>query len=122
VRNFSYLISRIATRHIALAITVFFAQGCASLSCDDYTSYDDILESWIGADLDSYERQNNDLALSVALHHFTQLEYEYDTPYTSYDGSQIFCKTWLLVDKSSGKIVSWYYEGECDVHGYCSNW
>jgi len=116
------LISGIATRHIAIAITILFAQGCASLSCDDYTSYEDMLESWIGADLDSYERQNNDVALSVALHHVTHLEYEYDTPYTNYDGSLIFCKTWLLVDKSSSKIVSWYYEGDCDAHGYCGKW
>ena len=96
-------------------------QGCAILDCDDYRRYDDILDSWVGNDLEDYERRNNGKARAVMERPRNRLEYEYNTPYTAYDGTQSYCKTWLDVDRDSGKIVNWRYEGDCYMHGYCAD-
>ena len=48
------------------------------------------------------------------------IQYEYNTPYVNYDGSRMYCKTWMEVDRDSGKILAWHYEGDCHMHGRCS--
>lgn len=94
-------------------------QGCAAFSCDNYQTYDDTLDSWVGADLSAYERRTENRAYSTMERPRNQIEYAFNTPYYNYDGTQMACRTWLDVDRSSGKITSWRYEGDCYMHGYC---
>jgi hypothetical protein len=114
--NFS---KRIASAALAAAF-LMTAQGCSMMSCDRYLTYDDQLDSWVGASLDDYERRFERRPSNVMERPQNRLEYTFETPYRQYDGSQLYCRTWLDVDRSSGEIVSWRYEGDCYMHGFCA--
>ena len=96
-------------------------QGCASFSCDNYMTYDDILNSWVGDDLSDFERRTNSRAYSTMDRPRNRIEYTFNTPYYNYDGTTMPCTTWLEVDRASGEIVSWSYEGDCYMHDYCGD-
>ena len=61
-------------KHLTTAIPVLSAativlvsglSGCAAFSCDNYMTYDDTLNSWIGAELSDYERRTDNRAYST---------------------------------------------------------
>lgn len=93
-------------------------QGCA-MNCKNYRTYDDQLNRWVGASLQDYERTMSVRPTSHMERPQGRLEYSYSTPARRYDGTQANCRTWLEADRDTGKIVSWRYEGDCYLHGYC---
>ena len=99
----------------------FGLQGCASFSCDNYMTYDKILDSWVGDELSSYERRNDVRAYSSMDRPQNRIEYAFNTPYYNYDGTQEACRTFMEVDRGSGEIVNWRYEGACYMHGRCAD-
>jgi hypothetical protein len=105
---------------VVAAAAVLLLQACAT-SCDNYMTYDDILNTWVGHDLDAYERQLDVRASNVMERPLRRLEYTYSTPVHRYDGSEAYCRTWLEADRDTGKIVTWRYEGDCYLHGYCGS-
>ena len=105
---------------VALAIMTFGLQGCSVLSCDNYMTYDDILDTWVGSDLSAYEQRTDNHPYSTMERPRNMMEYAFNTPYVNYDGSQQACRTWLEVDSQTGEIVGWRHEGECYMHGYCA--
>lgn len=115
MKRFYLILRRTTIASTALALL----QGCA-MSCDDYRTYDDTLNSWVGHNLKDYERQTGHQASSVMERPQGRLEYSYSTPYTGYDGSQMQCRTWLEADRETGKIITWRYDGSCYMHGYCA--
>jgi hypothetical protein len=107
-------------RHASIAgAALALLQGCA-MSCDNYRTYDDTLDSWIGYNLEDYERRSGNRASNVMERPQGRLEYTYSTPYVSYDGSQTYCRTYLEADRETGKIIAWRYDGDCYMHGYCA--
>lgn len=105
---------------LVIAMPAFLAMsGCAAFSCDDYMTYNDVLDTWVGADLSNYESRTNRRPLNVMERPQNRLEYAFDTPYRNFDGSEMYCRTWLEVDRGSGEIVNWRYEGDCYMHGFC---
>ena len=96
-------------------------QGCAAFYCDNYRTYDDTLDTWMGADLSDYERRTDNRAYSTMDRPRNRIEYAFNTPYYNYDGTQEACRTWLEVDRGSGEIVGWRYEGACYMHGRCAD-
>ena len=93
--------------------------GCAILDCEDYRTYSNTLDTWVGSDIERYERQLNRRPVDVMERPRNRLEYEYDTDYTQYDGSRLYCRTYFEVDRDTGQIVTWRYEGDCYMYGYC---
>ena len=110
-----------AARLFAMVTMIISIQGCALTNCDNYATYDDILDSWVGAELNEYERRHRGRPLQVMERPQNQLQYEFNTPYYNYDGSQYYCKTWLDVDRATGEIIGWRYKGDCYMHGRCSD-
>jgi hypothetical protein len=107
-------------RNIAVAAALcVLLQGCAAFSCDNYQTYDDVLDSWVGADLSSYERRQDLKPLQVMDRPGGKFEYTFDTPYYDYAGNYNACRTLLEVDGDSAEIVSWSYTGNCYLHGRC---
>lgn len=106
-------------RSLLAGAALALLQSCA-MNCDDYRTYDDTLDSWVGHNLEDYERRTGNRASNVMERPRNRLEYSYSTPYTGYDGSQSYCRTWLEADKNTGKIITWRYEGDCYLHGYCA--
>jgi len=107
-------------RVIAIACLVLpLFQGCASLGCEEYMTYDDLLDSWVGSPLTQYEQRNDKGPLSVMERPMNRLEYAYDTPYYQYDGSTLYCRTWLEADRDTGEITGWRHDGDCYMHGRC---
>jgi hypothetical protein len=107
---------------VAASAVVLFTlamQGCSALSCDAYQSYDDVLDSWLGAQLNDYESRNDNQPYNSMDRPQNVIQYAYNTPYYNYDGSQVACRTFLDVDRSTGEIVGWRYEGDCYMHGRC---
>jgi len=111
-------IRRIGILASAVALLVGMS-GCAALSCDDYMTYSDVLDTWVGADLSQYEYRTDLRAYDVMERPRNRLEYAFNTPYRNYDGTEMYCRTWLEVDRHTGEIVSWRYEGDCYMHGRC---
>ena len=102
---------------------VLTLSGCALFKdCLDYMSYDDILDSWVGSNVSEYESRNDKSPLRYIDRPQNRIEYEYDTAYVQYDGTRLPCKTWLTVDRDTGKIVTWRYEGECYMYGRCNQY
>lgn len=95
--------------------------GCAVLSCDNYMTYDDVLDSWVGGELSAYEQRTDNRAYKTMERPQNRIEYAFNTPYQNYDGTIEACRTFLEVDRSSGKIESWSHEGSCYMHGYCND-
>lgn len=93
--------------------------GCSILDCENYRTYSDTLDTWMGADIDRYESQLHQRPIDVMERPRNRLEYEYDTDYVQYDGSELYCRTYFEVDRDSGRIVTWRYEGDCYLYGYC---
>lgn len=119
--NQAQLKSTKAGNIVCLAVLILGMQGCASGQCDDYMTYDDILNTWVGVDLDRFERITDRRPLDSMERPGNKLQYTYNTPYYNYDGSQMYCRTWLDVDRNSGEIVSWRHEGDCYMHGRCTD-
>lgn len=110
------------TKYLVNAVLIVAScvfSGCAAFKCDNYMTYDQTLDSWLGSELSAYESRNDIRALNVMERPRDQLEYEYDTPYYNLDGSTTYCRTFLEVDKSSGDIRNWRTAGNCYMHGRC---
>ena len=103
----------------ALTMLAMTIQGCSALSCDDYMTYDAVLDTWVGSSLEDYEYRTGNHPYASMERPQDVIEYAFNTPYVSYDGTQQACKTWLDVDRSTGRIRGWRHEGECYMHGYC---
>lgn len=82
-------------------------------------TYEDILDSWVGEKLSRYERVNNHRPLSAIDRPQNQIEYKFNTNVDSFD-KRYYCNTWLTVNRSTGRIVNWSYNGDCYMHGYCA--
>ncbi|MEQ9315073.1 MAG: hypothetical protein RLN72_04420 [Henriciella sp.] len=110
---------RIATLFAALAMgTTVTACSTLGLGCDDYFSYDEIMESWIGGDLIDYERRNNVRPISTLKRPQNRTEYSYRTHDEWIDGYHYECVTRMTADDTTGKITDWGYEGNYCL-GYC---
>lgn len=105
---------------VLAALISLTTPGCSMFSCDNYMSYDDLLDSWMGANLSEYERKNDRRPVSTMERPRNVMEYAFDTPYVNYDGSRQSCRTWFDVDRASGEIIGWRYEGDCYLHGRCA--
>ena len=103
-----------------LAIAVCSLLQACALNCKNYVTYDAMLDRWVGAELEDYERTTDVKALNVMERPRGRLEYAYSTPAVRYDGSKAQCRTWLEADRKTGKIVQWRYDGECYLHGHCA--
>ena len=110
-----------ASRLTVSAVMFALLQGCAAFSCDNYRYYDDILDSWVGDELSSYERRHDLKPLEVMDRPGGKLEYTFDTPYYDYTGTYYPCRTLLEVDGDTGEIVGWRYTGDCHMHGHCAD-
>ena len=93
--------------------------GCSILSCEDYQSYSDTLDTWVGTDIQRYESQLSKRPIDFMDRPRNRIEYEYDTDYSQYDGTELYCRTYFEVDRGTGEIVNWRYEGDCYMYGYC---
>ena len=94
------------------------AAGCSTFGCDDYFSYDEILDTWVGGSLMEYERSNNVRPISTLKRPQNRTEYSYRTHDEWVDGQRYDCVTRMTADDSTGEIVNWAYEGNYCL-GYC---
>ena len=106
---------------IGLLFAATVTTGCAAFQCENYMTYDETLDSWVGAELSAYEDRNELRALTAMERPRNRMEYEYDTPYYNYDGSVSYCRTYIEADKTTGEILRWRTEGDCFLHGRCQD-
>lgn len=125
ISNFTRIFKRTAIYKIVagfgLTAVLVAGQGCSLLECDNYTSYGDILDTWVGSELSEYESRQDSRPDSVMERPGNRLEYSFDTPYYDYSGNYYRCKTHMEVDRNSGLIKSYSYDGDCYMHGRCTS-
>lgn len=111
------------SRALAVALVLVLlgiGPGCG-LTCKNFVEYDQILESWVGANLTDYERRYNASPISATVRPRHRHEYKYlAKDVRLLDGSRYYCYDYLEVDDDTGKIVSWRYEGN-SCTGHCAD-
>lgn len=108
---------RIASLAIILAGGAAFT-GCSTFGCDNYFSYNDILDTWMGSNLIDYERSNGVRPISTLKRPEHRTEYTYQTHSEWIESTHYECITRMVADDNTGEIVSWSYDGNYCI-GYC---
>ena len=116
---------KIRIASLAVALTLFggtVITGCSTLGlgCDNYYSYDRIMDSWLGADLMEYERSQNLRPVSTLKRPQNRTEYSYRVRDEWIDGQHYDCVTRMTADDNTGEITHWAYEGN-SCYGFCND-
>jgi hypothetical protein len=94
------------------AVGLFGATGCA-LTCEDWESHSEILESWVGVDIVSFERTSEIRPFDSRELAGGRFEYSYLVSDMTINGIRYRCVDRLIADAGTGKIIDWASEGEC---------
>lgn len=95
--------------------------GCSLLEeCDNYVSYDEVMDNWLGKDVESFERVFDVRPLETLKRPRGRTEYTYLTVDVRSDYMHSHCTTRMTADDETGVIDHWSYEGNYCV-GYCND-
>jgi len=111
---------------IAIVASVNAISGCAiidTLTCpnEDWVGRTDILNNWIGRDINAYERSYGVQPTSNMPRPQNRIRYQYRVM-SGYNGPDYwYCDDSITVDNNSGQIVDWSFEGNnCSFESYCA--